>query len=85
MSDPNRVTVLDKLVVLADWAKMKKHFTAKEAAIVHGMSMRTVYRYLDALMAIDYRLEGERGVGYLYRHTPRLDRSNLEQPLDLVT
>ena len=75
MSNPNRVTVLDKLVRLADWAKLKGHFTAEQAAKEHGMSIRTVYRYLDALMAIDYRLEGERGVGYLYRQAPRLHKS----------
>ena len=64
----NRVTVLDKLVAIADWAKAKRQFTAKEAAIVHDMSIRTTYRYLEALLAIDYRLQGERGVGYLYRY-----------------
>ena len=85
MSNPNRVTQLDKLVRLADWAKAKKQFTAKEAAIAGNMSVRTVYRYLDALMAIDYRLRGEAGVGYYYSHYSRLDRSNHEQPLDSVT
>jgi len=64
----NRISVLDKLVALADWAKMKQQFTAKDAAIAHDMSIRTIYRYLEALLAIDYRLQGERGVGYLYRY-----------------
>ena len=67
----NRITVLDKLVALADWAKAKRYFTAKEAAKELGMSMRTTYRYLEALVAIDYRLRGEAGVGYIYRSQSR--------------
>jgi hypothetical protein len=66
-SDPNRITVFDKLVSLAVWARDRRYFKASDAARHIGCSQRTIYRYLDTLMAIDERLSGEAGVGYYYR------------------
>lgn len=52
---------------LSSWlARQTTVFTAAQVAGLMGVSLRTTYRYIAALRS-HHRIDGGRGVGYLYR------------------
>jgi predicted DNA-binding transcriptional regulator YafY len=71
MMDARTITQTSRMQKVLDLVTSREATTAEALAEKVGVSVRTIHRYADALRHRGWRVEGERGVGFIYRGRTR--------------